>query len=70
MRSEQITAKALLAVDNDSYLLAKLVAQRSAELKNGAESRLQINSKQFKFSDLALMELAEGLIAISDIREE
>jgi len=70
MRLEQISAKALKYVGDDRYLLAKVVSQRSAELKNGATTKLNVDFKKYKYADLALMELAEGLINIDSITHE
>ena len=65
MRIEELTAKVLEANPNiDNYQLAIAVAKRSDELLNGASSKLSINSKSIKAADLALMEIAEGLIII------
>jgi DNA-directed RNA polymerase subunit omega len=65
MRTEELTAKILKANPNmDNYQLAIAVAKRSDELLNGAVSRLSIDPKSIKAADLALMEIAEGLITI------
>ncbi len=65
MKVEQLTAKIL---DNnpmmDRYQLAIAVAKRTDELLNGSTSKLSV-SKNVKEADLALMEIAEGLITIS-----
>lgn len=64
MKVEVLTAKIL---DNnpkmDRYQLAIAVAKRTDELLNGATSKLNV-SKKIKVADLALMEIAEGLIII------
>lgn len=64
MKVEVLTAKIL---DNnpsmDRYKLAIAVAKRADELLNGATSKLSV-SKNVKASDLALMEIAEGLISV------
>jgi len=65
MRTEQLTAKILN--DNpsmDNYQLAIAVAKRTDELLNGAPSKLNIDPKKIKAADLALMEMAEGLLKI------
>lgn len=65
MRVEKLTAKILDANPNmDNYQLAIAVAKRSDQLLNGAPSKLNIDSKNIKAADLALMELAEGLIVV------
>lgn len=65
MRIEELTAKILQ--DNpsmDNYQLAIAIAKRSDELLNGATSKLNVDPKSIKAADLALMEIAEGLIKI------
>ena len=72
MKVEVLTAKIL---DNnpsmDRYQLAIAVAKRTDELLNGAISKLNV-SKKTKTADLALMEIAQGLVTIkgfSDIKK-
>ncbi|MBS4067471.1 MAG: DNA-directed RNA polymerase subunit omega [Sulfurimonas sp.] len=64
MKVEELTAKIL---DNnprmDRYQLAIAVSKRTDQLLNGAISKLNV-SKNVKVADLALMEIAEGLITI------
>lgn len=64
MRTEELTAKALQTANIDPYQLAIAVAKRSEELLNGAKSRLNVDLKTMKAADLALMELAEGVVSI------
>jgi len=65
MKIEELTAKVLQNNPSmDNYQLAIAVAKRSDELLNGAPSKLNIDPKTIKASDLALMEIAEGLISI------
>ncbi len=64
MRVEELTAKILDNNPNmDRYQLAIAVAKRTDELLNGASTKLS-SSKNVKVADLALMEIAEGLITI------
>jgi DNA-directed RNA polymerase subunit omega len=64
MKIEELTAKILDNNPNlDRYKLAIAVAKRTDELLNGAVSKLNV-SKNVKAADLALMEIAEGLIII------
>ncbi|MBU0720194.1 DNA-directed RNA polymerase subunit omega [bacterium] len=66
MKVEELTAKVLDANPNmDRYQLALAVAKRSDQLLNGATSKLSSKSKSIKAADLALMEIAEGLIVVS-----
>ncbi|MBD3809468.1 MAG: DNA-directed RNA polymerase subunit omega [Sulfuricurvum sp.] len=64
MRLEQLTAKALETANIDRYQLAIAVAKRSEELLNGATTKLNVDMKKAKAADIALMEIAEGHIAI------
>ncbi len=70
MRLEEITAKALNAAGIDRYQLAIAVAQRAKELENGAQSKLNLDLKTTKAADLALMEIAEGLVVIKGFKEK
>ena len=65
MRLEELTAKALETSKLDRYQLALAVAKRSDELENGKPSKLNVDTKTIKSSDLALMEIAEGLVVVS-----
>ena len=65
MKIEELTAKILN--DNpkmDNYQLAIAVAKRCDELQNGAISKLNIDPNSIKPADLALMEIAEGLVVV------
>ncbi len=63
MRTEELTAKAL-GRGIDRYELAIAVAKRSVELDNGKPSKLNVDIRTKKSADIALLELAEGLITI------
>ncbi len=65
MKIEKLTAKALERVDFDRYLLAVSVGKRANELANGAAPLVDMDPKIDKFTDIALVEIAEGKIAIS-----
>ncbi|WP_372999136.1 DNA-directed RNA polymerase subunit omega [Sulfurimonas sp.] len=65
MKVEELTAKVLKENPNmDRYQLALAVAKRSDELLNGATSKLNIDPKSIKAADLALMEIAQGLVRV------
>jgi DNA-directed RNA polymerase subunit omega len=64
MRLEKLTAKALEVTGADRYQLAIAIAKRATALQNGEASRLNVDPKAFKPADLALMEIAEGVITI------
>ncbi|MCW8894826.1 MAG: DNA-directed RNA polymerase subunit omega [Sulfurimonas sp.] len=64
MKVEVLTAKILDNNPNmDRYQLAIAVSKRTDELLNGATSKLSV-SKNVKAADLALMEIAEGLVTV------
>ncbi len=66
MRVEELTARILKNNPKmDNYQLAIAVSKRMDELLNGATSRLKIDPKSMKAADLALMEIAEGLIVVT-----
>lgn len=64
MRLEKITAKALETAGVDRYQLALAIAKRADELHAGAPSKLNVDPKSMKTTDLALMEIAEGLVSV------
>jgi len=65
MKTEELTAKILDENPQlDRYMLALAVAKRTDEISNGAMSKLNIDPKTVKPADLALMEIAEGLVVI------
>jgi len=65
MKVEELTAKVLDENPNmDRYQLALAVAKRCDELENGAISKLSVNTSAIKSADLALMEIAEGLVVV------
>ena len=65
IKIEELTAKILDANPNmDNYQLAIALAKRTDELLNGASSKLNIDPKSIKAADLALMEIAEGLVKV------
>jgi len=65
MKIEELTAKILDENPNmDRYQLAIAVSTRCDELQNGAQSKLSVNTHSVKPTDLALMEIAEGLVVV------
>lgn len=71
MKVEQLTAKILENNPNmDRYQLALAVAKRADQLLNGAKSKISVNAKNMKPADLALMELAEGLVVVDGFTQE
>ncbi len=71
MKVEELTAKVLHEHPSmDRYQLAIAVAKRCDELENGAASKLNVNTSNIKSADLALMELAEGLIIVKGFTDK
>ena len=71
MKVEELTAKVLNEHPSmDSYQLTIAVAKRCDELENGAPSKLNVNTNTIKSADLALMELAEGLITVKGFTDK
>ncbi len=64
MKIEKLTAMALERVDFDRYLLAAAVGKRANEIANGSTPMVNMNPKIDKFTDIALVEIAEGKIII------
>jgi DNA-directed RNA polymerase subunit omega len=70
MRLEKVMAEALKNMDNDRYLLSIAVAKRVEQLSTGAEPVVKIDKKKYKFSDIALMEIAQNKLDFSDITKK
>ena len=68
MRLEELTAKALETTGIDRYQLALAVAKRADALQNGESSKLNVDPKAYKPADLALMEIAEGVVSIKGFK--
>ncbi|MGM0622824.1 MAG: DNA-directed RNA polymerase subunit omega [Campylobacterota bacterium] len=64
MRLEQITAVALEKVGFDKYLLAEGVSKRSKEISAGAKPLVDMDPKKFKHTDIAISEVAAGMIEV------
>ena len=68
MRIEEIVSEALDKVGNDRYVLSIAVGQRADELSKGAKpllSRGQI--KDLKYTDIAIKEIATGVLQIDGV---
>ena len=71
MKIEELTAKVLEKNPNlDNYQLSVAVSQRCDELENGAISKLNVNTSRIKSIDLALMEIAEGLVVVKGFSDK
>jgi len=70
MKIEELTAKILDANPSvDRYQIALAVAKRGDELSNGAVSKLNVDPNRVKTTDIALMEIAEGLVTIKGFED-
>lgn len=65
MKIEKLTAIALEKVDFDRYLLAAAVGKRASAIANGATPMVAMDPKTEKFTNIALVEIAEGKIIIN-----
>jgi len=70
MRIEKIISNALAHADDDSYILSIMVAQRANQLAEGAEPLIKADKNKTKLTDIALMEIAQGLIELDTIVED
>ncbi len=67
MRLEKVISKALKYANDDSYILSLMVAQRANQLAEGAEPLVKANKDKEKLTDIALKEIAEGLITLDKV---
>ncbi|MGB0990250.1 DNA-directed RNA polymerase subunit omega [Arcobacter sp. F155] len=67
MRLEERMAKALERVNNDRYILSIAVGQRADELSKGAKPLLEKNTQNMKYTDIAIDEIADGLLVIEGL---
>jgi DNA-directed RNA polymerase subunit omega len=67
MRIEQVNAKALERVNYDRYLLSQAVSKRVNELLNGAKPLIDLPKKNMQLTEIAIMEIAEGLIKVKEV---
>lgn len=67
MRLEERMSKALEKVNNDRYILAIAVGQRADELSRGAKPLLKQNTQKMKYTDIAIDEIAQGLLKIEGL---
>jgi len=65
MRLEQITAEALTHVNNNRYLLATAVSKRVDQLLNGAKPLVDRDIAKVEPTNIALEEIAKGLIKVT-----
>lgn len=68
MRLEEILAEALERVNNDRYILSVAVGQRADELSKGAKPLIDSSlTKNMKYTDIAIKEIASGVLIIENI---
>jgi DNA-directed RNA polymerase subunit omega len=67
MRLEERMSKALKKTNNDRYILAIAVGQRADELSKGAKPLLEQNTQNMKYTDIAIDEIANGLLIIEGL---
>ncbi len=67
MRLEERMSQALKRVNNDRYVLAIAVGQRADELSKGAKPLLEQNTQNMKYTDIAINEIASGLLKIEGL---
>jgi DNA-directed RNA polymerase subunit omega len=70
MRLEKTIHTAMQYANDDSYILSIMVAQRSNQLAEGAEPLIKVDKNKTKLTDIALMEIAEGLVVLDSISDE
>ena len=63
MRLENVISDALVKTDNDRYKLTVAVSRRAVQLSEGDKPLLKPNKNE-KFADIALREIADGLLDI------
>jgi DNA-directed RNA polymerase subunit omega len=68
MRLEEILSQALERVNNDRYKLSVAVGQRADELSKGAKPLIDSSlTKNMKYTDIAIQEIATGVLIIDSI---
>lgn len=69
MGLETVIAKALKHLGEDRYKLSLLVFERVEELTKGAKPLVDMDVRRDKLTDIAIHEIAEGLIGLESIEE-
>jgi len=68
MRLEKMAALALEKVDFNRYLLSAAVSKRANQLADGAKPKVEMDIKKHKYTDIAIVEIAKGLIKVEGIK--
>ena len=66
-RLEERISEALKYTNNDRYILSIAVGQRADELSKGAKPLLAQNTQNMKYTDIAIDEIASGLLKIEGL---
>ncbi|CAI8222160.1 MAG: DNA-directed RNA polymerase subunit omega [Arcobacter lacus] len=67
IRLEERISEALKFTNNDRYILSIAVGQRADELSKGAKPLLTQNTQNMKYTDIAIDEIASGLLRIDGL---
>jgi len=57
----------LKKVNNDRYILSLAISERAKRLAEGEEPLINIDKSKYKYTDIALMEMAEDKIEVESI---
>ncbi len=66
-RLEERISEALKYTNNDRYILSIAVGQRADDLSKGAKPLLTQNTQNMKYTDIAIDEIASGLLKIDGL---
>ena len=69
MRIEEKVSQALKRLNNDRYILSIAVGQRADELSKGAKPLLTTNTLDMKYTDIAIEEIASGVLVIEGFED-
>ena len=64
MRIEEKVSQALKRLNNDRYILSIAVGQRADELSKGAKPLISDNTLNMKYTDIAIEEIASGVLKV------
>ncbi len=70
MRLEKVAAQALEKAGFNRFLLSSAVSKRANELAEGAQPLIELDTKKYKYTDIAIIEIAEGKIKIEGMSQE
>jgi DNA-directed RNA polymerase subunit omega len=69
MRIEEKVTQALKKLNNDRYVLSVAVGQRADELSKGAKPLLTTNTLDMKYTDIAIEEIASGVLVVEGFKD-